>query len=280
MTKGSIYGSENIYTRDWDLLVILDGCRLDVMEEVVAEEEYPFVDDVKSTVSPSGMSSGWMYETFTDDHLSDVQDTSYVTANPHSEVVLGGDHPVDGDDFKLLDEVWRYAWDEDIGTVTADDVTDRAISSGRKHDFDRMIVHYMQPHFPSLSHPQLGSGINLDEVGDAWSSSIWKQLLRNEIDYDEVWEAYKGNLKVVMESLGTLLENVDAERVLITADHGNAFGERGFYGHGEFPIDEIRVVPSIVTSAVDSQEYKPIDRNYNDTDQSVQEKLSALGYLD
>ena len=35
----------------------------------------------------------------------------------------------------------------------------------------------------------------------------------------------------VLNDIGILLDNLDAERVVITADHGEAFGEYGILGH-------------------------------------------------
>ena len=48
-------------------------------------------------------------------------------------------------------EVWRDAWDYDRGTVLPRAVTDAAIRAGRNQDLDRLVVHYMQPHFPCIA---------------------------------------------------------------------------------------------------------------------------------
>jgi len=36
----------NIYERDWDALVVLDACRVDILREVA--DEYEFIDEVDS----------------------------------------------------------------------------------------------------------------------------------------------------------------------------------------------------------------------------------------
>ncbi|PSP48877.1 hypothetical protein BRC67_12005, partial [Halobacteriales archaeon QH_3_68_24] len=44
-------------------------------------------------------------------------------------------------------------------------------------------------------------------------------------------EAYLDNLRIVLDEVAVLLENIDADTVAITTDHGEAFGERNFYRH-------------------------------------------------
>jgi hypothetical protein len=57
-----------------------------------------------------------------------------------------------------------------------------------------------------------------------------------------------------------LLENVDAERVVITADHGEGFGEYGVYEHPVgCPAPTIKRVPWATTTAADTGSYVPED---------------------
>jgi len=58
------------------------------------------------------------------------------------------DRYLDATAFAALDEVWKYAWDDDLGTVPAAAVTDRAVALARERDPERLVVHYMQPHHP------------------------------------------------------------------------------------------------------------------------------------
>jgi len=57
----------------------------------------------------------------------------------------------------VLDEVWTYAWDNELNTIPARPITDRAISTWRQEDVNKMIVHYMQPHVPFIDRPDLGT---------------------------------------------------------------------------------------------------------------------------
>lgn len=261
---------DHVFDREWDVLVLLDGCRVDVMDEVA--DEYEFLDDPGTLTSVGSSSIQWIERTFTDEYAEQLRETVYVTGNPFSKRVLS-----DGDLF-ALDEVWRYGWDAEVGTVPARNVTDRAIAAGREHDAERLVVHYMQPHFPSVPDP-LTSGMNAETLGDGegWDSP-WHRLRRGELDEASVWSAYRENLHYVLEDVGLLLENFDADQVVISADHGNAVGELGVYGHPKVPLSPIRNVPWYRTSATDTRSYEP-DLEPSDEIGDVEEKLNALGYL-
>jgi len=262
-----------IYTEQWDALVILDGCRADVLQSITHEYEF-LPSEIGSVRSLASVSRTWMDQNFTEDYAQEMAETAYVTSNPYSESHL------DEQDFLLVDEVWKYAWDNDVGTVHARSVTDRAIATMREYDPDRLLVHYMQPHFPSIPDP-LGSGIEIDTFGNNWNS-VWDQLRNGEINEQTVEDSYKENLRYVLDDVHLLLENIDAEQVIISADHGNAFGEYGRYGHPpRLPIDAIRTVPWVLISGKDSGGYNPnIENEQISVEESeVDQRLRDLGYL-
>ena len=263
-----------IYGRDWDVLVILDACRPDTLEAV--SEGYDFLPSTVDTTFSLGSSSWpWMARNFTAEFASEMVDTAYIVGNPFSEEYL------EDDEFGLLDEVWRYAWDEELGTIRSRPLTDRAIRVARSGDFDRLIVHYMQPHFPSV--PQhLGYATDLERWGIHWDSP-WEDVNAGNVERSELLEAYRANLEYVLDDIELLLRNVDAERVVISADHGNAFGEWGVWGHPQEPLPVLRRVPWVVARGHDSGEYVP-ETEYErerDVDEDVRdERLRALGYVE
>ncbi|WP_224336160.1 hypothetical protein [Haloprofundus halobius] len=260
----------NVYDREWDALVLLDACRVDLMREVA--DEYPFLNRPGELVSVGSSSIDWMERTFTDERRDEMRRTAYVTGNPFSHRVLSES------DLLRLDDVWRYAWDDDAGTIPARPITDRAIAAGRETDADRLVVHYMQPHFPSVPDP-LGGGMNCETLGEGagWDSP-WDRLRRGELTEGRVWESYRANLRYVLDDVSLLLENLDAERVVISADHANANGEWGVYGHPKVPLPSVRRVPWYETSAEDEGTHDPeTERNLESG--AIEDKLSALGYL-
>lgn len=94
-----------------------------------------------------------------------------------------------------------------------------------------------------------------------------------------MWTAYLNNLRLVLDSVETLLKNVDAETVAISADHGEAFGEWGVNRHPiAIPHPKIKRVPWTLMSATDTGEYEPATYDQRQP-RAVTEHLEDLGYL-
>ncbi|QRV13989.1 hydrolase [Haloterrigena salifodinae] len=253
----------HIYEHDWDLLIVLDGCRYDLMEEVV--EEYNFLESIERFNSVGSSSSEWLRRNFTEDYRDEIEHTIHVTGNPNSKQDLLVR------EFSVLDEVWEYEWDDDLGTIYPDAITDRAIALHREHSPERMLVHYMQPHHPFIENP-IGEGFG--------ESDPWSCLQKGDVQRETVWQKYRQNLKYVLNHLPLLLRNVDAEKVIITADHGNLLGEYGLYGHpAKVAVSELRTVPWCKTTVEDTGEYEPTLVPSHDQAADVAERrLADLGY--
>lgn len=270
------YGT-NIYDREWDALIVLDACRVDALREVGGE--YDFITEVGSMRSVGSTSFEWLNHTFAADYREEVRRTAHLTRNGYTARVFGEGGEtgstaipfgpsaydvVDPEGFAYLEELWRLddkrhpEWT--IGEGETEQLgpgytTDRAIAVGRAVDYDRLVVHYIYPHDPfPLAESVLRWPFEALQSGDASRA--------------EVWEAY--------------LDNLDAERVAITADHGEAFGEYGFYRHViGCPIPCMRRVPWVETTAADSGMYESTapEPAVDDETVSVEDRLKKLGYL-
>jgi len=261
----------NVYERDWDTLIILDACRVDLMREVA--DDYPFIEGVESFESVGSMSEEWMRKTFTEEYASEMERTAYVTANVFSQDVL------DERAFHTLDEVWRYAWDDETGTIPPRPVTDRAIDVARNGDHDRLIVHYMQPHHPFVGEERVGS-VEADPFGREDSVTAVDALRRGEVSHDRFWRAYRSNLETALDDVSVLLDNHEADRVAITADHGDAVGEWGIYDHPAGCLHPVvKNVPWVETTASDEGNFEPSIESSASGDQTVEERLESLGYV-
>jgi len=263
----------SIYDLDWDVCIILDACRYDLMTDVA--DEYEFLDTVEQRRSLDSMTPAWMRRTFVEERAEEMAETYYLCANPFSEDIL------DEEDFAELDEIWEYGWDEDAETVLPETVTDRCINVGRERDPERLLVHYIQPHWPFVPAMGLtgGSGPRPDEFGGYNKSEVWERLRRGEVSSDEVWKGYRENLTYALDSVEVLLENLEAESVVITSDHGNAFGEYGVYGHPmHMPLSSLRTVPYVVANGKDEGTHKPEKMTNIGYDEDVRSHLEALGY--
>lgn len=262
---------ENIYDFDWDLLIIVDACRLDLMKEV--SDRYDFIEEIDSIWSVESTTKEWMNKTFTEEYSEISADTRYICGNPFSSIVLFSE------DFAVLDEVWQQEW-MDIGTVPPRAVTNRTIAAARENNTSRIIAHYMQPHCPFIPHPELMASKDLKKWGNQDTRDVWERLRAEELSEKEVWNGYRDNLEYVLEDVKLLLNNIDAEKVVITSDHGNAMGEWMVYGHPPgSPLRCLREVPWITTSASDTSSYEPTFEDISDVTVDREDQLQALGYV-
>ena len=158
-----------------------------------------------------------MAKTFVGSRTDEMARTEYICGNPFSDLKLAAG------DFSRLEEVWRQEW-LDIGAVPPRAVTDRTVRSFREGDPDRVIAHYMQPHCPFVPHPELMAAKDPVQWGDQDTKDVWARLRDSELTEDTVWRGYREDLEYVLE-VALLLNNVDADEVVITSDHGNAMGE-------------------------------------------------------
>lgn len=285
----------NVYDREWDLLVVLDACRVDALR--IVAPEFDFLDEVGSLWSVGSTSKEWYANTFQGPHPA-VGTTALVSGNPWAENLFEGE--VDWSYWTMIaNSVWQgrpvvdrllyrrlptrddfaaYATvfedrGGDCGTVAVPElVTDAAIHTGRHTDAERTIVHYMQPHAPYLQE------LDDNRLPDLHLAPF-DALRTGEASREEVWDAYLDNLRLVLRSVGTLLDNFDAERVVITADHGELFGEWGLRTHiAACPHPSLRRVPWAITSAVDTGRVEP-EPPTGPVDVKTRDRLSDLGYL-
>jgi len=263
--------SSNIFSESWDMLIILDACRFDLMMKIA--KEYDFISDVSSTYSVAAQSEEWMEATFRKKWDRETLNTAVITGNIYSK------NAMDEEQLFYLDEVWKYAWDDSIGTVKSRPITDRAISVAREINPERLLVHYMQPHFPCVPTPRPGEGVTLDQFGSQ-QMTIWKKVSKGQVSVEEAKDAALRNLRYVLNDVEILLSNVEAEKVVITADHGNAFGENGELSHPRGSVSEvIRKVPWITTTASDEETHSPAEYNIKNTETNREDQLRSLGYL-
>lgn len=292
----------NVFDREWDVLIILDTCRVDALEEVA--DEYEFLTGIESTRSVGGATPEWIARTFDSTHLDEIRDTTYLSATSQVQGILDDRLPstrslyeshlaykalknyntVDISDLGYVEYLFNYEPLGEEGPLGHKDgltppryVTDRGISVGRKWNQDRLILHYMQPHTPYVAKA-IGES---RELLDYEAKPL--RYLRDGGEYDLVWNLYLDELRYVLDEVEVLLRNIDAETVAITADHGEGFGEYGIYGHQIGSLHpHIRTVPWVETTAKDSGAHSPSieapDDKNEKADQSTEELLEAMGY--
>lgn len=267
--------AEGFYTRrharypfgeDWDILIVLDACRYDLAVEASPNDW----GEPERAISPGWNSKTWIDRVFSHAAESALSETIYITANPYSP-------RVDQDELQLVDEVWKYAFDEELGTIPPRPLTDRTIQHHRATGAERLIVHYMQPHLPPVNRRH---DLGLQSDGMAWrNGNPWVLIESDQRDPAEIVPLYRDNLTPVLDEVELLLENVDAETVVVTADHGNYLGESGHWGHhNRFARDSaVRAVPWWELTATDEHTHEPSEYEH-EAGVDRGEQLAALGY--
>lgn len=261
-----------IFEEDWDVLIVLDACRADLFETTVDTNRF---DRYEVRQSLGSATDEWSKANFSGQAHSD---TIYVTGNP---VVS---RSVNTAFYKFI-EPWRDGFDEELGTVPPGPVTEAAIEAYNSHPEKRLIVHYLQPHYPFIKDSDLQfttfQGTDDIEVQEreTGAADIWEAVEVGLVGIDEAWEAYRRNLEYVMDGIEPLLDAVKG-KVVITSDHGNAIGERAcpipikLYGH---PSGVHHPVLTDIPWAVIEGDRGQSDRIGLGDD--VEEKLEHLGYV-
>jgi hypothetical protein len=287
----------NILDREWDVLLILDTCRIDALYRVAPEYNFLSKDVISSIWSVGSSSSEWIAQTFTQDRCEIIEDTVYVSGNAWAERVIEGrqlpeDHgncwPKRGDwnvaypeDFQLLEQAWKYEPENRYGLAPGHPhpryVTDRVIDIMRSDSPGRLIAHYSQPHAPYTANARAE---DRDELHNH-ERAPW-DYLKDGGKKETVYDAYLDDLRMVLDDVELLLESIDAETVIITADHGDAFGEYfvPIYGHGIGLLHpKIRRVPWVKISATDEGDYESSLEPSEVPTRSAEDQLEALGYM-
>lgn len=217
---------------EWTNLIILDATRHDLYEEVNGKTQ------MRRTVGSS--SKDFIHRTFT---KGNWEDTVVITANPHYHPDLFkeevGEKP--SNVFKKVYNLFtdEDSWNEELGTVPPKKVFEKVNEIKQEHPHQHreggFIIHMMQPHAPFIDS-------HIENSPDR-DMNVWELLREGEYTDQEMWTAYKNNLEKVMP----YTQQIDNELIgttVITADHGNAFGENGEYGHPDHSANPVlRQVP-------------------------------------
>ncbi|NHN46223.1 hypothetical protein G9464_01235 [Halostella sp. JP-L12] len=303
----------NVFDLDWDLLIILDTCRVDELRR--SARKRPWLGNVGEIRSVGSMSAEWMLNTFTQHQADKIGETAFVSGNIWSHRIFEEqfhehtDHgydmvhcgipkwdPVSAETFAHYETVSAVANQNDPLHPKNDAIphvlTDRTIAVAREHDFDRLIVHYTLPHLTFIADALDWSSGELTMMELMNGPEPVRDLRPAEVSYDParqgkvktetVRKHYRGNLQLALDYVEILLQNIDAEQTIISADHGEALGELGVWGHPfGYPFSPVKTVPWASTTATDEGTYDPCYDSLErmPTESEREEFLKAMGYL-
>lgn len=214
----------DVVSEDWDYLIVLDACRYDVFAE-----HNRLDGDLQKRTSRGSKTTEWLSENFPNYY----DDIVYVSANPFTSQ-FGFDA---GDHFLEHYPVFLQDDSQEKGATTPEALNKRAVEVDEERPNKRKIIHYVQPHRPYIGDVQLEQ----DDKGNLDTFEFFRKH-----GAEKIKEAYVSNLYRVLEAVEELLTEIEG-RIVVTADHGEAFGEKGVLEHPPgVHIRELVEVPWLV----------------------------------
>ena len=150
---------DKVMSKSWDVLIILDAMRYDYFK--VLYREY-FAGKLYMLNSCGSASPEWFYNNFVQHNFD--ESLLYISANPYINSKTRVKSYIRGLRKKLIyyyasehvDKIidaWYVAYDDRYSVVPPHRMTRLAIKSIMKYEkrFNRIVVHYMQPHMPFIS---------------------------------------------------------------------------------------------------------------------------------
>lgn len=261
----------DVVAADWDVCVVLDGCRPAAFEAVardpLGDARPDRRDSYERRRSRGSHTVEWLWGNLAERELHDLV---YVTANVQPEVYAAAL------DCHHVEHAWLDGFDGE--TVPPPAMTDAALAAAERFPDKRLLVHYLQPHYPFRGAPGFEHG----------TMAFWDAVAAGTVDADrETLRAWhRDNLEWVVPEVRRLLAGV-AGRAVVTADHGTALGERV----GPVPVREWghpwgvhhRVLTAVPWLAVEGSRGvvtadPPAGGGGAPDTERARERLAALGY--
>jgi len=170
---------------DWDNLIILDGRRFDIFEDV-----NPFEHNIQKVVSKGSATPEFLVNNFRDDEYFD---TVYVSANP-----MVAEHELLEHFYKVY-PLWKTDWNNDLSVVPPEAVAEKAIKAHQDHPNKRLLIHFQQPHSPWIG-----------PVGQNYNR-MWPLLKKDEISKETMRTVQVENLRLAISEVKDVLTEIQGK---------------------------------------------------------------------
>jgi len=192
--------------------------------------------------------------------------------------------------------VWKYAWNDQLDTLLPHDMTNAVLAAREKYPDKRMIIHFIQPHGPwigetRISVPEVSADPDHpNAVNGKWTvdNQVWELARQGRFDLALLRRADMDNLILVLDEVKKLVAQLEGT-IVVTADHGEAFGEKVVLGHpsGVY-LKELVEIPWLLikkgarastAGAVGSKQKTGSDA-LSEGEELLANRLRALGYIE
>lgn len=276
---------------EWKNIVLLDACRYDALRFVIEKTFPSMVSNVKPIISNASSTPEFVREIILNN--SEVfRDVVYVSANPMVDITLKGFGTTPEKIFYKYVPAWKFIWHDCYGTVLPKDLYKFTLKVFIKYPSKKMIIHFLQPHFPFISYQynhinkllhddiqrmfrfnSLNEGIRTHTnilliaklfriflscgmISSVLSSKYCKYIRRN---INEFMKAYVINLIKVLPYVRKLSKILPG-KIIITSDHGESLGE---FIHPTIPIRLLGHISRIRTPSLITVPLIEIDNNFS-----------------
>lgn len=266
----------NFMEQDWDNLLLLDACRYDLFEKTNTISGELSCVESRGAATPEFLRGNF--------DGGEFLDTVYVTTNP---MLYRHRDELDVTFHDVINLWMGETWDDEHETVLPEVVTDEAKRIAAEYPNKRLLVHYIQPHYPFI---EANTTFDKGHIGEDAPDGLttWMQITTGkvEIDKEELWNAYADNLCRALPHVEELVHHLRGKTV-VTSDHGNMFGERSSpipnreWGHPEgIWTDELVKVPWLEVPYNERREiiHGSSNASGEDADDQVRRRLESLGY--
>lgn len=117
--------------------------------------------------------------------------------------------------------------------------------------------HYMDSHGPYEPLEEYRKLFHENPVSDSYAQKLYKKAIKSpdaisDVEHDQLIDLYDAEIRYVDDQIGAMLDSLrerdllDNSLVIVTADHGDLFGEYGYYEHPRYPYRELLHVPLII----------------------------------
>ena len=278
-------------TTDWQALLILDACRADYFIDCYPDPEaiglpIPPKSEIKTVLSQGRDTLSWMLKAFP---VVAKKHPAVYTANPQTTVQINARYPT-----TPVINIWEKAWcrltSKNIPSVHPWAVTGYVLGSDWYMMCARkIVVVYIQPHFPAIGHTPLAMG-QWQTTSNDYSRACRHELVRPEKAYKRgtitlksLRRAYADNVREVMRAALHLACHIKG-KVVITSDHGESLGEideklnAPMFGHSDRWTRMDHVLRPVPWLEVDCSVLD--EANVNGTrDEITKQRLKDLGYM-